>query len=86
MSTLSLSPTRRDFLATAAARAHPPAAARRPTAIRPFHVNVPEDTSSISADGSRATRWPDKETVADKSQGAAAGEPPGTRPLLGDGL
>ena len=40
------------------------------SSIRPFRVHVPEDGSPTSAAASRATRWPDKETVNDRSQGA----------------
>ena len=39
------------------------------TAIRPFQVNFPDAELSICAGGSAATRWPDRETVADQSQG-----------------
>jgi hypothetical protein len=39
------------------------------TAIRPFRVNVPKaDLADLRRLG--ATRWPDKETFADESQGA----------------
>jgi hypothetical protein len=40
------------------------------TAIRPFHVEVPEEALDDLHRRVRATRWPDKETVADRSQGA----------------
>ena len=39
-------------------------------AIRPFHVNVPEADLADLRRRLAATRWPDKETVADRSQGA----------------
>src|SRR6267143_177776 len=39
-------------------------------AIRPFHVNVPEKALVDLRQRIAATRWPDKETVADQSQGA----------------
>ena len=39
------------------------------TEIRPFHVNVPEEQLSDLRQRLAATRWPDKETVADRSQG-----------------
>jgi pimeloyl-ACP methyl ester carboxylesterase len=39
------------------------------TAIRPFRVNVPEADLTDLRRRVRATRWPDKETVADRSQG-----------------
>jgi pimeloyl-ACP methyl ester carboxylesterase len=38
-------------------------------AIRPFHVNVPEANLADLRRRLAATRWPDKETVADQSQG-----------------
>jgi pimeloyl-ACP methyl ester carboxylesterase len=48
-----------------------PAAAERGTdAVRPFRVNVPEAEISDLRRRLVATRWPDKETVADQSQGA----------------
>ena len=37
--------------------------------IRPFHVNVPEAALVDLRQRIAATRWPDKETVADQSQG-----------------
>src|SRR5258706_10660526 len=40
-----------------------------PTAIRPFHVNVPEEALADMHRRIAATRWPDKETVSDNSQG-----------------
>src|SRR6202047_1292729 len=39
------------------------------TAIRPFHVNVPEAELTDLRRRIEATRWPDRETVADASQG-----------------
>jgi len=39
------------------------------TAIRPFHVKVPEAELTELRRCINATRWPDKETVADQSQG-----------------
>jgi pimeloyl-ACP methyl ester carboxylesterase len=38
-------------------------------AIRPFHVNVPEEALADLRRRVLATRWPDKETVTDQSQG-----------------
>ncbi|MFN0165037.1 MAG: epoxide hydrolase family protein [Bryobacteraceae bacterium] len=40
-----------------------------PTAIRPFHVNVPEAELTELRRRVKATRWPDRETVTDASQG-----------------
>ena len=39
------------------------------TAIRPFRVNVPQAELADLRRRLAATRWPDKETVADQSQG-----------------
>ncbi|HET6332112.1 MAG TPA: epoxide hydrolase, partial [Polyangiales bacterium] len=39
-------------------------------AIRPFHVNVPDADLADLKLRLAATRWPDKETVTDQSQGA----------------
>src|SRR6202521_187428 len=38
-------------------------------AVRPFHVNVPEAELTDLRRRIKATRWPEKETVADTSQG-----------------
>jgi pimeloyl-ACP methyl ester carboxylesterase len=40
------------------------------TEIRPFQVDVPEEELDDLRRRLQATRWPDKETVADQSQGA----------------
>ena len=37
--------------------------------IRPFHVDVPEEELADLRRRIAATRWPEKETVADQSQG-----------------
>jgi pimeloyl-ACP methyl ester carboxylesterase len=70
------SSTRRDVLAISAAAgalsfwpAHFAAAADDNT-IRPFKVNVPEEQLVDLRRRIAATRWPDRETVADESQGA----------------
>ncbi len=39
------------------------------TAIRPFEVNFPDEELTELRRRINATRWPDKETVADQSQG-----------------
>jgi pimeloyl-ACP methyl ester carboxylesterase len=44
-------------------------AAAEDGAIRPFRVNVPEEQLVDLRRRVKATRWPDKETVADQSQG-----------------
>ncbi len=70
---------RRWLLSTAAAgiaaavaaslfHAHPAAAATSDT-IRPFHVNVPDEDLVELRKRLAATRWPDRETVDDRSQG-----------------
>jgi len=48
--------------------AKPPTAAED-TSIRPFRINVSDDTLIDLRRRIAATRWPDKETVADASQG-----------------
>jgi pimeloyl-ACP methyl ester carboxylesterase len=75
MSANSLSPSRRSLLAiSAAAGAYSllpdyVAAATEGNAIRPFHVNVSEADLVDLRRRVKATRWPDKETVTDRSQG-----------------
>ena len=46
-----------------------PAKAAVSGAIRPFHVNVPEEDLVDLRRRLAATRWPDRETVGDQSQG-----------------
>jgi pimeloyl-ACP methyl ester carboxylesterase len=41
-----------------------------PAAVRPFHINVPEEDLVELRRRVLATRWPDRETVTDRSQGA----------------
>jgi pimeloyl-ACP methyl ester carboxylesterase len=45
------------------------AAAAAGDAIRPFHINVPEEAIMDLRRRIAATRWPDRETVTDPSQG-----------------
>jgi pimeloyl-ACP methyl ester carboxylesterase len=45
-------------------------AADSDASIRPFHVAIPEEALADLRRRVTATRWPDKETVADASQGA----------------
>src|SRR4029453_9101922 len=40
------------------------------TSIRPFRVHVPDEALVDLKRRIKATRWPEKETVADRSQGA----------------
>src|SRR3712207_3940938 len=66
------SPARRAFLAASAAVsiASPRlAAASSDGAIRPFRVDVPEEQLTDLRRRIAATRWPDRETVSDRSQG-----------------
>src|SRR6185369_15070602 len=46
-----------------------PADAKASEAIRPFQINIPEAALTDLRKRVLATRWPDKETVADQSQG-----------------
>src|SRR5215217_5390626 len=39
------------------------------TEIHPFHIDVPEEDLADLRRRIEATRWPEKETVADQSQG-----------------
>jgi pimeloyl-ACP methyl ester carboxylesterase len=75
MPTISLSPTRRDLLAaTAAAGAISmlPGTLRATAgdqSIRPFTASIPQDEIDELRRRIAATRWPDRETVDDQSQG-----------------
>jgi hypothetical protein len=40
-----------------------------PTAVRPFRIDVPEEDLADLRRRIAATRWPERETVADESQG-----------------
>ncbi len=42
---------------------------QRGSAVRPFHVNIPEEALVDLRRRIEATRWPAKELVADRSQG-----------------
>jgi pimeloyl-ACP methyl ester carboxylesterase len=76
MSNTSLRSSRREFLANSAAvgASSVLAAAARATpeegSIGPFHINVPEEQLVDMRRRLAATRWPDRETVTDDSQGA----------------
>jgi pimeloyl-ACP methyl ester carboxylesterase len=71
----SFSPTRRNILAGSAALAAlgllrgMPGAAAGKDAIRPFRVNVPQEQLDDLRQRIVATRWPDQETVTDRTQG-----------------
>ena len=75
MSATSSSLNRRGFLASSAAVGAAslfPAAARAAAqdgTIRPFHVDIPEEALTDLRRRIAATRWPDRETVSDRSQG-----------------
>jgi pimeloyl-ACP methyl ester carboxylesterase len=76
MSTNSMTPTRRTLLATSAAfgavtllPASLAAAVTNP-AIRPFEIHVPRHALADLRLRLQMTRWPARETVADRSQGA----------------
>ena len=78
MPALLPSPSRRDLLATAAAAAALiliPATMRvafsaTDSSIRPFRANISQKEISELRRRVAATRWPDQETVTDRSQGA----------------
>ena len=44
-------------------------AANDKTAVRPFHVNVPEEELTDLRNRINAAKWPERETVTDDSQG-----------------
>ena len=75
MSAMSLSPTRRELLAaTAAAGAVGVLSATLGTAaaddsIRPFKISFPEEELTELRRRVAVTRWPERETVSDGSQG-----------------
>src|SRR5690242_5085748 len=46
-----------------------PAPAATADAIRPYRINIPESALADLRKRIKATRWPDKETVSDDSQG-----------------
>ena len=75
MSAISSSPTRRDFLggsAAASAIGLFPATLRAATgddAICPFRIEVPEEALADLRRRIAATNWPERETVADATQG-----------------
>jgi len=54
-------------------------------AIRPFHINIPEEQIVDLRQRLAATRWPDKETVNDESQGIRLAEMQALVRYWGDG-
>ena len=63
-----------------------PATGGDKTAIRPLRVNVPESQLIDLRRRIKLTRWPDRETVTDDSQGIPARDDSGTRAPLVDRL
>jgi pimeloyl-ACP methyl ester carboxylesterase len=67
------STTRRDFLASAAAAGAvsllPGQVSAQGSTIQPFHISVPQEQLVDLRRRIAATRWPDRETVDDPSQG-----------------
>lgn len=57
------------FSAPGFTQSAPGAGAPAKEAIRPFHINIPEQELTNLRQRVLATRWPDKETVTDRSQG-----------------
>ena len=55
-------------------------------AVRPFHVNYPDADLDDLRTRIKATRWPDRETVNDDSQGVPLEMLQGLASLLGDRL
>jgi hypothetical protein len=51
--------------------------------IRPFHINVPKADLTDLRKRINATKWPERETVGDASQGVQLDDS-GARALLGD--
>ncbi len=62
--------TRKTAMTTTATQTEAARPAAADTTIRPFRVNVPQTTLDDLRRRIGATRWPDKETVPDQSQGA----------------
>ena len=56
------------------------------TAVRPFEVAFSDEELSDLQRRINATRWPERETVTDDSQGVPLATDAGARPLLGDRL
>ena len=56
------------------------------TAIRPFRVNVPEADLAELRRRINAARWPERETVAEQSQGVQLATMQKLARLLGEGL
>ena len=63
-----------------------PSVAATTDAIRPFHINIPEDDLVDLRRRVLTTRWPDRETVRDQSQGVQLAKLQELGALLGRGL
>ena len=50
-------------------RSHAASTTDEREAIRPYNINIPEEALTDLRQRIKATRWPDKETVSDQSQG-----------------
>ena len=50
-------------------RSHAASTTDEREAIRPYNINIPEEALTELRQRIKATRWPDKETVSDQSQG-----------------
>ena len=55
-------------------------------AIRPFSINFPDEALADLRRRITATRWPERETVTDQSQGVQLATIQEARALLGDRL
>ena len=53
--------------------------------IRPFRIDFPDAALDDLKRRIAATNWPERETVADASQGVRLDDDSGARPLLGHG-
>ena len=75
MPAITSTPTRRELLATALAASALSIAPRRlraaavTEAVRPFTISIPDEEIAELRRRVASTRWPDRETVADHSQG-----------------
>ena len=64
----------------------PPPSTPGDTAIRPFRINIPEAELADLRRRIDATRWPERETVTDATQGVQLATMQKLAQLLGDGL
>src|SRR2546428_2041764 len=66
---ISIATAQFGMIGSANAQSSKMSAAAEDNAVRPFRINVPEAALVELRKRIAATRWPDKETVADQSQG-----------------